>query len=335
MCLLITQTKQSPKLSSEWLKDFYSYNSDGVGVMRAENNELIVEKILPVSADEFVDFYNSHIYGYDCAFHLRMKTHGNIDLENCHPYEVLKKSEHGIDLWLMHNGILHTDNKADISKSDTWHYIRDYLRPMLENNPSFAFTPAFNDVISDHIGNSNKFVLLDNLGRMTVLNADAGVYWAGLWLSNTYAWTASNSASKTYLNDSHIDQEQALEQIPVKPVTNYPVWDYGYGSSSYQSSYSHSYPKYQSPATNDLKDAEYDIESLLYEFQSLGLTKAEKLPMSLALDFVDEFSLDDFYDIAYMVMDNQLDQDTFLRVIANKNYAKEVFSWLQQSVYAG
>jgi hypothetical protein len=33
MCLLVTQTNNSPALSDDWLNDFYSYNSDGVGVM--------------------------------------------------------------------------------------------------------------------------------------------------------------------------------------------------------------------------------------------------------------------------------------------------------------
>ena len=34
MCLLITQKSTSPALSDEWLKNFYSFNSDGVGVMQ-------------------------------------------------------------------------------------------------------------------------------------------------------------------------------------------------------------------------------------------------------------------------------------------------------------
>ena len=120
MCLLITQSNKSPALSDAWLEDFYSYNADGVGVMYSLDNQLIVEKILPKNAEDFVHFYRNNIQGKNCAFHLRMRTHGDIDLTNCHPYEVLNRSEHGIDLWLMHNGILSTGNKADDKKSDTW-----------------------------------------------------------------------------------------------------------------------------------------------------------------------------------------------------------------------
>ena len=103
MCLLVVQPATAPSLTQAWLEDFYSSNSDGVGIMRAVDGELIIEKILPVNAQEFVDFYRNHIDGHDCAFHLRMKTHGNIDMENCHPYEVFNKAEHGLDVWLMHN----------------------------------------------------------------------------------------------------------------------------------------------------------------------------------------------------------------------------------------
>ena len=116
-----------------------------------------------------------------------MRTHGDIDLDNCHPYPILNRLEHGIDLWLMHNGILATGNKADESKSDTWHYIEDYLKPMLSANPDFAFHSSFSEIVGDHIGSSNKFILMDNEGRQTIINQSAGVYWAGLWLSNTYA----------------------------------------------------------------------------------------------------------------------------------------------------
>ena len=96
-----------------------------LGVMYAEGGKLIVKKILPKTAKDFESFYNKEITGRFCAFHLRMKTHGDINLDNCHPYEVLNQQEHGIDLWLMHNGILSTGNASDETKSDTWHYIKN------------------------------------------------------------------------------------------------------------------------------------------------------------------------------------------------------------------
>jgi len=256
MCLLIVQPATAPSLSQAWLEDFYLSNSDGVGVMRVVNGELLIEKILPKNAQEFVDFYLDHIDGTDCAFHLRMRTHGDTDLENCHPYEVFNKEEHGIDMWLMHNGVLSTGNASDTTKSDTWHYIRDYLRPMLNNNYEFAYTEAFAELVGDHIGASNKFVIMDNLGRVQTVNQTSGVYWGGRWLSNTYAWSSPTGVPKEYVDDAGL----ALQQVEAKPYV--PTYKTG-GSKSYKSwasgyGYGYGYG-------SDYDDWEYNKTTKVYE----------------------------------------------------------------------
>jgi hypothetical protein len=190
MCLLITQNENSDNLGKSWLADFFNYNADGVGVMYADKGQLHVIKSLPRTAKDLTAFYRSHIMGRACAWHLRMRTHGNTDLANCHPYEVLNAKDHGLNMWLMHNGVLHTGNAADPKMSDTFHFIADYLRPMLENNPDLIYQPGFQEILGAFIGRSNKLVLLDDLGRMATINKSAGVNWRGHWLSNTYAWTA-------------------------------------------------------------------------------------------------------------------------------------------------
>ena len=325
MCLLITQNSQAPALTNEWLEDFYDYNSDGVGVMRSDNGSLVIEKILPKSAKDFVKFYREHIEGKSCAFHLRMRTHGATDLENCHPYEVLNSKDHGIDLWLMHNGILHTDNKADTTKSDTWHYIRDYLRPMLAGNPDFAFTDAFSELIGEHIGSSNKFVLMDNDGRMVTINKEAGVYWGGLWLSNTYAWSASASASKTPINGI----KKARKQVAEKPVASVaPVGK----------SYSHSYYPYGSSYADgevraksyDYEDAlDYDIDYMLDMMLDDGFSLASSLTNFEVHSFIDEFGEASFFDLCYMVIDKRLSESEFIAVMGDYELARKSFSWLE------
>jgi hypothetical protein len=211
--------KENAPLSTAWLNDFYASNQDGVGVMYAERNELIIKKILPVSAADFVDFYRSEIQGKRCAFHLRMRTHGNTDLTNCHPYKLLDHATHGVDMALMHNGILSTGNARDTTKSDTWHYIRDILRPLLKNNPDYAFTKGFADLVGAHIGYSNKFVIMDSRGRMATVNKGAGVFFAGLWLSNTYAWSAPTEASKKFDSNRELQIAQANGTPVVKGYT--------------------------------------------------------------------------------------------------------------------
>jgi hypothetical protein len=314
MCLLITQNQNSPALSRVWLADFYDYNSDGVGVMYSKDGALIVEKILPVSAEDFINFYSNHIAGKNCAFHLRMRTHGDTDLTNCHPYEVLNQQEHGTSLWLMHNGILSTGNSADTSKSDTWHYIKDYLRPMLANNPDYAFTPEFSAIIGSHIGASNKFVLMDEQGRQAVVNQDAGVYWSGLWLSNTYAWTASNTASKTAYKKGKkalaLISKQAKELPEVRQTYGA---DYGIGSGSVYGSREYYYPDYY--------DLEATIEDLLY----MGYQKAGDINLNSIDAFVDAFGVNAFLDMAEMLMQGEIGEEWFVEGITDHKVARSDF----------
>jgi hypothetical protein len=316
MCLLLTQSKSSPILSDAWLSDFYSFNGDGVGVMFAHHGELIIKKIIPNTAQEFIDFYRENIAGRDCAFHLRMRTHGDIDLLNCHPYEILNKAQHGLDLWLMHNGVLSTGNKADTTKSDTWHYIQNYLKPMLSGNPDFAFHPSFKALIEDHIGVSNKFVIMDNEGRQTVINEGSGVYWGGLWLSNTYAWSASKSAKNHPVN-----MKKAKKQVLEAPQKySYKSSGFNYFGGDYSGSYL--YPAktwaYEKPADHR-REVELNLEDLNY------IIGEHDVSIDQGLNFVDEFGIDCFLDLVDYAISGELDLDHFQRVLGDFKLARESF----------
>lgn len=313
MCLLVTQNKNSPVLPDHWLEDFYQSNEDGVGVMFAHHGELIVKKLLPNSAQDLIQFYRENIQGRDCAFHLRMRTHGDIDLLNCHPYEVLNRAEHGIDLWLMHNGVLATGNQADPRYSDTWHYINDFLKPILVANPDFAFHPSFADLVGKHIGSSNKFVLMDNEGRQAVINQDSGVYWGGLWLSNTYAWNAPDKVRKT-----PVIGKKAKKQVQEKPKKfSYPSYkSYGYQNYAYET-----YPSYSSvwedPVTDYYKDVELNLDDLNY------IIGEHKISVDQGLNFVDEFGIESFLDLVDYAISGQVDLPLFERMITDFQFARE------------
>lgn len=190
MCLLIVQSKDTD-FSREHLLDFYSRNRDGVGVMWAENGLLCYEKTIPKDAEDAADFYDKYARGKDACVHYRMRTHGDIDFDNCHPYEVFGFTEEAeMPMLLMHNGVLHTGNLRDTSKSDTYHYIKDYLRVLLAKDPALAFIPEFSEIIGKHIGN-NRFAIMNHLGQIAVINKYQGVTFNGAWLSNEYAWSAN------------------------------------------------------------------------------------------------------------------------------------------------
>lgn len=191
MCLMIQHSKTT-NLSEELIYDIYRKNSDGFGVMWGDGDKVHVLKLLG-NAKEIYDLYTEHVVGKDCVIHFRMMTHGDIDYDNCHPYMVTE------NVWLAHNGILSTGNAADVSKSDTWHYIRDFLRPLVAKyGEGILFDPVMHQYIEEHIGTSNKFGIVHKDGRVAILNRKSGVEHMNAWFSNTYAWSPDKFGYATF-----------------------------------------------------------------------------------------------------------------------------------------
>lgn len=181
MCILIHHPINT-QFAVEQLQDFYNKNPDGFGAIVKHGDTVEVIKSVG-KIDEIIELYQTQVSGREAVIHFRMKTHGDIDLANCHPYEVVP------GIWLAHNGILSTGNAADPRMSDTWHYIQDFLKPMLEHDPSMLFNQGFQKMIASHISGSNKFGFMTQEGEVVIINKDLGVEHKGVWYSNTYAWT--------------------------------------------------------------------------------------------------------------------------------------------------
>jgi len=183
MCLIITGTSakvrstllETPKL----LGEIYASNKDGVGMMYVTKDGLRVRKALPKTLDDVVTFIQKMpIDDRNMALHFRQRTHGDISIAQCHPYPVAE------GIAMMHNGILHTDNHSDKTKSDTWHFVKDYLTSL---SADALHDAGFQSMMGEFI-DSNRFVIMSADGRMTITNKEQGIEHDGLWFANTYAW---------------------------------------------------------------------------------------------------------------------------------------------------
>lgn len=189
MCILIHHPKDAC-FTSDQLQDFYSKNSDGFGAI-VKKSTGTVEIIKSIgSLAEIEDLYYDQVAMHEAVIHFRMKTHGEIDIANCHPYEVVP------GIWLAHNGILSTGNAADPKMSDTWHYIQNYLKPMLQAHPELMTNEGFIKLVGGHIGTNNKFGLMNEKGEVSIINRASGYdFWdlankdLTVWYSNTYAFS--------------------------------------------------------------------------------------------------------------------------------------------------
>jgi len=196
MCLLVNQPRTTI-FDDEFLTGVYSRNQDGLGIMYAEDGKMHIFKCLPANSKDFIDFYNKHAAGRECVWHARMQTHGDVDMDNCHPYKVTDR------IWMAHNGILSASNDIDPKRSDTWHFINFLLRPALQADPDLLLDDQWIKYVGKLIGNSNKFAFVRDDGVVCVINESVGVTHQGAWLSNTYAWGSMERGGYTNMYTRH------------------------------------------------------------------------------------------------------------------------------------
>jgi hypothetical protein len=209
MCLIIDKPA-GLTLPLDVLEDMVSYNGDGFGMMW-HNKTLKIFKKHTSNPNELYRTLKD-LHNFRVLVHLRMRTHGAIDVANTHPYPV----EGGG--WLMHNGVLY--NSHTLSKegmSDTHHYIQDMINPLMKLHPAIISTKPFIELVEGDIGEGNKFVHMDKAGVVTYFNqkafvplvsADNSIYFPDVKVSNKYAW--SYKAPYTYYDDAWAKSPKGL-----------------------------------------------------------------------------------------------------------------------------
>jgi uncharacterized protein YjhX (UPF0386 family) len=160
------------------LQSAADYNRDGFGFMSfAKGGRLRVVRRQRTRLAELLKVYRRYAHE-ECVIHLRLRTRGLIDDENTHPFRV---ADH---LYVVHNGTLNLDCTHS-ERSDTWHLVQEYLKPLLEWQPQALQDLGFRRLLEDWLGPDNKLVFMDARQRRTVvLNQEHGVSYDGLWLSN-------------------------------------------------------------------------------------------------------------------------------------------------------
>lgn len=223
MCIAIYKP-EGKVIPYETLKRCFTANPDGAGYMFHKNGKLHVFKGY-FTMDEFWKAYKRD-QKKECVIHFRIKTHGLINEENCHPYRV------NDDLAFVHNGVI--SGYSDVHKSDTWLFNEDIVQPFVRRWGNLEiFEDPIKKLIENRIGYS-KLIFMDNLGNTKIFNEDKGNWDDGVWYSNT--------SYKPY--------------IPPPPVVK-PVY------GSYYSGVS-SYPKPVS-AISEIKEGDYVYLTQMHE----------------------------------------------------------------------
>lgn len=173
MCIAIYKPA-GKTIDKENLQQCFKINSDGAGFLVAKDKKLTLKKGF-FTFDEFYEAYLPY-ENEQCLIHFRIKTHGEINKDNCHPFMINK------GLGFIHNGIINGFGLGDIS--DTRHFNSSILQPLVAKyGNQILFEPAVQELIESRIGYS-KLAFLDRHGNYQLFNEDKGVWDNEVWYSN-------------------------------------------------------------------------------------------------------------------------------------------------------
>jgi predicted glutamine amidotransferase len=213
MCLILQLNKES-QITEEQFKKNLEKNSDGTGIMFANNNKIIVKREID-SKDKQVSLFTKYVKAVtetkslnEVFIHSRFATHGKKDLLNCHPYEVLAGNTKQPELYCMHNGIIGTVDLVEKDKSDTFNFLKYYVKPLLEGRINLLQNSHFQQMLSKYIGIVSKLVFLDSTGLTTFIHKEQGTIYKGCWISNTNSGISTADDSRqtnSYNNYSYFN----------------------------------------------------------------------------------------------------------------------------------
>lgn len=187
MCIAIMKP-QGKIISKKTLQECYRNNPDGAGFMFSSNKELHIKK----GYFDFKEFYEEYKKYQDkkCVIHFRIKTHGKIDKDNCHPFRVNNS------LGFIHNGVI-TGFGGDI-KSDTVEFNEQVLQGLVSKWGNLSlFEKPVTKLIEATIGYS-KLVFLDRHNNHNIINETLGQWHKGVWYSNSSYKPTPKWDTKTY-----------------------------------------------------------------------------------------------------------------------------------------
>lgn len=175
MCLAILKTADG-KLPKGALREASKANGDGFGVAVATGDKLhLVRSMNLCDVEKTLERFGK----FPALIHLRLATHGEKNVENCHPFLVDDSTA------FIHNGVL-TIPTPQKEKSDTWHFANLIVRPHQKESGN-EWLWSGHASLSLHLlaGYSNKFAFLRADGKHLIVNESAGHWADGVWFSNS------------------------------------------------------------------------------------------------------------------------------------------------------
>jgi hypothetical protein len=285
MCIIAAQLKGSPILSPETLRECWTGNPHGAGYMFVAEGAVVIRKPFFKLAHLLASYARDHAdYGAASPFvlHFRWATHGPRTPGNTHPH-VVKEDRGRPMVAMVHNGILNIGVKATSEDSDTVVYCREVLAYL----PQRALMGGkMRRRIGRSIGSNNKFVLLDNAGKVSIVNEREGEWDGQTWYSNDgykpYVAKVQSCCGVSYRADKDgTEWEDTL-----------PWWMKEEHHNRTGSLWADEFaPGWIDKNPNDMTEAEWKAARAIWEAEDRGdLEAAEWLTVSREMDAAERFT---------------------------------------------
>jgi glutamine amidotransferase len=216
MCLALYKPAKA-KLNQDEMRTAFKANPDGAGFAYYDPalKRVIIQRGYFTFNELWADLTPIMADNCPLILHYRWATHGDVNVENCHPFELH-------DGALIHNGIISgmgtsvyksankyytppagktcADMECSDDRSDTREFVEDYLAGMGVSDLRSA-----KKLIEHTIGYS-KLVTIHNDGSVIIFNEDSGHWRNGVWYSNdSYKPYKAASANPTNLVPAKYD----------------------------------------------------------------------------------------------------------------------------------
>ena len=191
MCIIVYKPADTKMPTWATLEVCFRRNPDGAGFMYAGNDGFVHIRKGFMSFSEFKKAFREEKRYFDfekspVVFHFRIKTHGEVSKECCHPFQVsrdlerLRETECKCRYGAAHNGIL-SGRSTNGQKSDTMDYIMTIVAPLCKMSGDPTRDKNVKQIIEDTIQTS-RFVLMSGDGDVAIYGKnwveEEGIYYS-------------------------------------------------------------------------------------------------------------------------------------------------------------
>lgn len=178
MCIIVAKPAGVELPTWTILENCFNRNSDGAGFMYNKDGIVYIRKGF-MTFSEFKKAFREEKRKFDfkesaVVFHFRIKTHGEVSKECCHPFAVssdlerLRKTECTAKYGAAHNGMI-CRRSTNSKKSDTMDYVMGVVAPICRMVDDPVHDKNAKLLFSDTLGTSNKLALLDGRGGLLLV----------------------------------------------------------------------------------------------------------------------------------------------------------------------